>query len=322
MTDEQLLDELLSQTKETSELDFKREICLISEKDKFEFAKDVSAFANTNGGHIVYGKEDQKQGGRVVGIDPTTYNPDQMQQIIANRCNPPSTFRTVIIERDSKFFVIVDIPNSKSKPHEIIKTREVWIRRGGISDRATQRERVRMELEKEPPHKLTKTPLKEQLELEGVHEEPEGWLRKRFIKLGRWYALRTYGRLDVPLYKEIILLAVLGLLLFIPLAFSIYQITVTREVISTSILVPAVILAMLGIFPFLILDTFIKLRCPTCHRNFGVRRTEHIRVRDKILSKMQDRVIREVTYRNTYKCDYCDYSETKFENEEEAIRTD
>ena len=134
--------------------------------------------------------------------------------------------------------------------------------------------------------------------------------------------MRTYGRLDVPLKKEIIILAIVGLLLFAPLIYSFFQIISTREVPNTSILVTSVLLAMVGILPFLGLDTLIKLRCPTCHRNFGVRRTEHIRVRDKILSKQEDQVIREVTYRNTYNCEYCDYSETKFENIEETIRTD
>ena len=61
------LDELLNQNEETVSLEFKREIRLSSDKDKTEFAKDVSALANTEGGFLVFGKEDKKDGAKVVG---------------------------------------------------------------------------------------------------------------------------------------------------------------------------------------------------------------------------------------------------------------
>jgi len=139
-----LLEQLLHETQESVTLDFKREINLRSEKDKREFAKDVSAFANTKGGHIVYGKEDPKEGGRIIGINPTTFDSEKMHQIISTRCYAPVTFKAQLEEYDSKSFVIITIPESDIKPHEIKESRAVYLRRGSTTDKATTREIIKM----------------------------------------------------------------------------------------------------------------------------------------------------------------------------------
>jgi predicted HTH transcriptional regulator len=100
----------LLQQEETNKLDFKLGIRLSSDKDKYEFAKDVSAFANTNGGNIVYGKEDKSEGGRIVGIEPDTFDTDQMQQIIALRCNPPPVFASELFRK--KWEMVRSLGNS------------------------------------------------------------------------------------------------------------------------------------------------------------------------------------------------------------------
>lgn len=315
--DRKLLDDLLNQTNETSTIEFKREIHLFSDKDKHEFAKDVSAFANTSGGYIVYGKEDIKQGGRIIGINPKAFDADQLQQIIATRCYPPPKFSLRIIKRASKWFAILEIPESENKPHEITNTRDVWIRRGGITDKATQKERVEM-AEKEKRRKST---LKEQLEIEGISEEPESGLRRGIIRFGRWYLLRTYGTLGVPLHKERALLAILSLVFFVPLVLTVIQISFTQVVPPTEILVVSVFFVVPGVFLLRILEILPKLRCPKCNRYFSIRRIEHTRVKDKTLSSTEDQIIREVTYRNTYRCEFCDYADTRFEIEKETIDT-
>jgi hypothetical protein len=149
MEPEDLLKDLLKQKDETVTLDFKREITLSSDKDKNEFAKDVSAFANRNGGHRVFGKEDPEQGGRIVGIIPETFDGEQMQQIISGRCYPPVNFDAQLMRIGNKSFVLLTIPESAAKPHEIIATRDVWVRRGNTSDKATDRERMLMRRETE-----------------------------------------------------------------------------------------------------------------------------------------------------------------------------
>ena len=120
MTSESLLESLLSKENETETLEFKREIRLNNDKEKNEFAKDVSALANTKGGHIIFGKVDPKQGGAVIGIDPRTFDGEQMQQTISGRCYPPVNFDPELIKNENKLFVLLTIPNSQLKPHEII----------------------------------------------------------------------------------------------------------------------------------------------------------------------------------------------------------
>ena len=123
-----LLEKLLYKNQESVTLDFKREINLQSSEEKREFAKDVSAFANTKGGHIVFGKEDPKKGGKIVGINPQTFDSERMYQIITDRCDPDIDFDVNIKEYNSKFFVIVTIPESDKKPHKIRRSKIVYKR--------------------------------------------------------------------------------------------------------------------------------------------------------------------------------------------------
>ena len=148
MEKKNLLKGLLREAKETIKLDFKREITLsYNDREKIEFAKDVSAFANTNGGYIVFGKEDPKQGGKIVGIKKESFDSEQMHQIISNRCNPTISFTAELLRIGNKWFGLLTIPPSKAKPHEIIGTWEVWIRRGDTTARASERDREYMRKE-------------------------------------------------------------------------------------------------------------------------------------------------------------------------------
>jgi hypothetical protein len=149
MNSESLLRDLLEQKNESTTLDFKREITLFTDKDKNEFAKDVSALANARGGHIVYGKEDPGQGGRIVGIKPETFDDAQMQQIISSKCYPPVNFEAELVQFQGLWFGLLTIPPSSLKPHEIQVTRDVWVRRGSTTDKATDRERTLMHRETE-----------------------------------------------------------------------------------------------------------------------------------------------------------------------------
>ena len=305
-----LLDKLLSQVDENEIVEFKREIRLSSDIDKREFAKDVSAFGNTKGGYILYGKEDKKEGSRILGIEPEAFDADQMQQIIATRCYPPVKFSAELHEKGPRMFVLLHIPESNLKPHEIVQTREVWIRRGGITDRATQNEREKMSRERDELERgKGKLSLKEQLETEGISEEPETGLRRSLIGFGRWYMQRVYGNLDASLFKEKIVLAVSSLICFFPLAFWVYQIYSTKEVLPQWFSVLSVILAFAGATMLGILTTIESLRCPNCRRHFSIRRTEHIRVRDREIDRSDEYIMMEITYRDTLKCEFCDHQE-------------
>lgn len=145
----ELLRKLLRETAESTTLDFKREIRLDRPEEKKEFAKDVSAFANTDGGYIVFGKEDSKEGGRIVGVDPKTFDSEKMQQIVSARCNPSVKFEAELIRLGKKWFALLTIPESSMKPHESAETKDVFLRRGETTTKASTRERIRLWQESE-----------------------------------------------------------------------------------------------------------------------------------------------------------------------------
>jgi len=149
MNSEDLLRDLLKQKYESTELDFKREVTLSNDSDKNEFAKDVSAFANTRGGHIVYGKEDPGQGGRIVGIKPETFDSAKMQQIVSSKCSPAVRFEAELVQSQDLWFGLLTIPSSPLKPHQIKETLDVWMRRGDTTGKADDRERMLMHSENE-----------------------------------------------------------------------------------------------------------------------------------------------------------------------------
>jgi hypothetical protein len=313
------LDELLKQTDETTTLDLKRLIKLASDNDKYEFAKDVSAFGNTQGGFILYGREDPKEGGKIIGINPETFDADQMQQIITSRCYPPVDFSAKLVRKDSLSFVLLQIPESGLKPHEIISTREVWIRRGGTTDRATQRERYQMSLKKDTTKARRRMSVKERIEMEGIPELPEGWGKRTVIRAGRAYVQRVYGRLDVSLLKEEALLATLGLLCFVPLAYWFYETLSTKTASVPLFSILSVFLALGGVVVIYGLVIVESLRCPHCQRHFGLRRIQHTRIKDREIDRTEEYIKREVTYSNMYACEFCNYKIPKIETQTETI---
>lgn len=145
----ELLQKLLREINESATLEFKREIRLASPEERREFARDISAFANTEGGYMVFGKEDPKKGGTIVGIDPKTFDSDRMQQTNSARCNPSVKFEAELIELEGKWFALLTIPESSMKPHEIKETMDVFLRRGATTIKASTRERTRLWQESE-----------------------------------------------------------------------------------------------------------------------------------------------------------------------------
>jgi len=133
MSKSKMISQLLLQ-EESDILDFKREISLMTDNEKQEFAKDISAFANTKGGHILYGVEDATK--LVRGIDPATFDEAKMQQIISARCSPPARFTVELFSLQGLPVALVTIPNSMNKPHQIIQTGAIYIRRGSTNDTA------------------------------------------------------------------------------------------------------------------------------------------------------------------------------------------
>lgn len=98
-----------------------------------KIAKEIIAFANTNGGVIIFGINDN---GKVYGVDSEKEVKELVELTISNYCEPSIEYHLSFIELNNKEIVVVEIPESKEKPHRIqdykngidLNTSQVYIR--------------------------------------------------------------------------------------------------------------------------------------------------------------------------------------------------
>ena len=108
-------------------------------KPSNELAKDVSAFANADGGQILIGMAEE--GGRASGIIGIGGNTDaeklRMEQMIASNIDPriPGLDISAIPLAGSKHVLTVDIPPSVCKPHQVKSSGLFYIRQGSGNQR-------------------------------------------------------------------------------------------------------------------------------------------------------------------------------------------
>lgn len=91
--------------KETLTIEFKSDLKKYGDADLFE---DVVAFANTDGGELYLGVEDD---GRITGVHPEHSNPISLSAFIANNTVPPISTRAEIIE-DELPVLKITVPKS------------------------------------------------------------------------------------------------------------------------------------------------------------------------------------------------------------------
>ena len=108
---------------ESVHLDFKAAGSLSKDdKKKAEIAKDVSAFANSDGGIIVYGIEEQEHKAHALSyIDGNTYTKEWLEQVIQDNIQRRIEGLKIFPIRDNwditKSIYIVKIPRSSNTPH-------------------------------------------------------------------------------------------------------------------------------------------------------------------------------------------------------------
>ncbi len=160
---------------ETPKFELKRSLDLDSGKGKAEFAKDVSALANTQGGdgYLVIGVSDRKDRqetasdtpfGFVCGVEERSAAEigdleRRMNNILATYCDPPPSvgYQQVRHTPSGKLIDVITVPRSSIRPHLIIRNGEgisqqdIWVRRGerdAACFKATRAELVHMFAEK------------------------------------------------------------------------------------------------------------------------------------------------------------------------------
>jgi hypothetical protein len=123
---------------ESLHIDFKEESYGNSDSDKRELLKDVSAFANANGGHIVIGvKEVAGVASELIGIRPSDIDAEvlRLEQIIRTGIEPrvPGCRLRSIRLKSGANAIVVRIGRSWRLPHRVSaqNSNRFWIRNSG-----------------------------------------------------------------------------------------------------------------------------------------------------------------------------------------------
>lgn len=94
------------------ELEFKRKV---SSPEKI--AKTISAFANTNGGIILFGVDDD---GTLIGVESEKSEVDLIRQAGEFYCNPPVALEVSFVPYNHKDIIVVTVEESDTKPHFVV----------------------------------------------------------------------------------------------------------------------------------------------------------------------------------------------------------
>jgi predicted HTH transcriptional regulator len=81
-----------------------------------KIAKEMIAFANTNGGVMLFGIDDNKE---IIGVDSEKTEVELVKETAENYCVPPLQYEVEFVDVNGKEIVIVNIPESKNKPHRL-----------------------------------------------------------------------------------------------------------------------------------------------------------------------------------------------------------
>ncbi len=125
---------LLLNKDEGIKLDFKLKLDLDIESGRKEFAKDVSAIANSKKGrgYILIGVEDKTK--KIIGINEKDIEEEQLQQIVLSRLDPPVPISYELCDIDNVKVGIVTIFTGDNAPYQMRENGVFYIRRGSTTD--------------------------------------------------------------------------------------------------------------------------------------------------------------------------------------------
>lgn len=98
-----------------------------------KIAKELIAFANSRGGFILFGVDDDKS---IYGIESEKSDFYLVNETAEKYCEPPIGINIDTLEIEKKDLLIIEVPESKNKPHRIqdynkelhLSTAQVYIR--------------------------------------------------------------------------------------------------------------------------------------------------------------------------------------------------
>lgn len=81
-----------------------------------KIAREMIAFANTKGGYILFGVDDDKS---IVGVESEKETTELVKDVALNYCEPAINYFVEYNEVNGKEIVIVNVPESSTKPHRL-----------------------------------------------------------------------------------------------------------------------------------------------------------------------------------------------------------
>ena len=81
-----------------------------------KIAREMIAFANTKGGYLIFGVDDDRE---VVGVDSEKSESEMIKDAAENYCEPSLNYSIDFIELYGNEVVVVSIPESDNKPHRL-----------------------------------------------------------------------------------------------------------------------------------------------------------------------------------------------------------
>jgi hypothetical protein len=125
VTHDQVLSLVTNSVSESYDLDFKGALYGTSDKAKRDLGSDVAAMANTAGGVVVLGVEDDDQGraARAPGVELDDAERRRIRQIVVSQVSPLPVFDTVPVEdphTPGRGFILLAMPRSVMAPHAVI----------------------------------------------------------------------------------------------------------------------------------------------------------------------------------------------------------
>ena len=101
-----------------------------------DIAREMVAFANADGGKIIYGLDDKNK--HLVGVEIKSNFEEWIKGIGKNSCTPPINVSIETLERAEKEVIIINVPEGVDKPYRADEI--CYIRDGNISRPAKDNE--------------------------------------------------------------------------------------------------------------------------------------------------------------------------------------
>jgi hypothetical protein len=126
---------------ENEQVEFKRDL-----SHREDFLETVTAFANTEGGSILVGVDDN---GTIIGTYEKKFE-ERVQSMVRDNCEPPPKIRIERKEVQSRAIYLVQIPEGEEKPYNL-RYQGFYVRAGSTDRLASRIEMDRMYAERKSP---------------------------------------------------------------------------------------------------------------------------------------------------------------------------